>query len=717
MSLLTSGLFRRFAAVLAALALVPVAFLGFQLISISQRGIQTAVLELHTKLAEKLAEKIDLSLTTTNEKLAYALKSLQKPMDWSDKQALLQSLIETDPSIDEISMVGARGNELLKVYSPDRSAARPLVSRRNEPSFREYQARHKRLARLVQGADSPSLLIYQPMSPTIVARVEVSLRKLATSIQSERVGGTGFAVVVNKAGEPIISPRDRLSPQELAAFPRWPIVSAALQSETVGSSDFSAGDHAFVGAYAPVATLGCAVVILQSRDEAYNAAAQMRSTAARVLLALALLCALAAALLARRLTLPLFALARAAEAVSRGDFTPNVSLSTRDELQELAETFNRMTAQLRTYSELQVDRIIAEQKKTEAILYSITDGILMLDEQGRIQLANRRAVEMLGLDASSPVEGRAAASVCPEGPLRDAVQGLVENPKWDLLRDLDLSSEQHKRYVRIASRPVVTPQGAGLGVLVALRDITLERELEKMKEEFLHYITHDLRNPLGSAMGFLDILLRGTAGVLNPEQHNIVSSVKRSSMRLMGMVNNILDIAKMESGRIRLQLKPTSIAGVAGRSISILESLAKAKKIQVELVAAEEFTLDCDSDLLERVFTNLLGNAIKYTPEAGRITVSIVDEGAALKCCVSDTGEGIPKDYLERVFQKFEQVQGQRRGGTGLGLTISRFFVESHLGRIWVESQLGLGSHFYFTIPKGLTVDAEGKAAAGAVPA
>ena len=176
----------------------------------------------------------------------------------------------------------------------------------------------------------------------------------------------------------------------------------------------------------------------------------------------------------------------------------------------------------------------------------------------------------------------------------------------------------------------------------------------------------------------------------------------------MGMVNNILDIAKMDSGGIKLQIKTVSLAGIAGRSIAILESLAKARKIDVQLVAAEEFSVEADNDLLERVFTNLLGNAIKYTPEGGLITVSVVNDGASCKCCVADTGEGIPKEYLERIFLKFEQVEGQRRGGTGLGLTIARFFVEAHHGRIWVESDLGKGSQFYFTIPKGLVLSPDG---------
>jgi PAS domain S-box-containing protein len=368
-----------------------------------------------------------------------------------------------------------------------------------------------------------------------------------------------------------------------------------------------------------------------------------------------------------------------------------------------------MTARLRQYSLLQVDRLIAEQRKTEAILFSIADGIVMTDREGRVQLVNRRAREMFAVASDAELEGKVLADAFPEGPLRLAVLASAEKPGE--FKEVDLSTPQDRRFIRATASPVVTPgRAAELGTVFALRDVTLERELEKMKEDFLHYITHDLRNPLGSAIGFLDILLKGTAGVLNSDQQSIVSSVRRSTSRLMSLINNILDIAKMQAGRVRIQLKPTSLAGIAGRSIGILEQLAKAKNLQVGLSAVEEFTILADGDMIERVFTNLLGNAIKYTPEGGSITVGLKEEKEHILCSVEDTGEGIPADYLTRVFEKFEQVQGNRRGGTGLGLTIARFFVESHLGRIWVESEVGKGSRFYFTVPKGLATGEDGVA-------
>jgi len=204
-------------------------------------------------------------------------------------------------------------------------------------------------------------------------------------------------------------------------------------------------------------------------------------------------------------------------------------------------------------------------------------------------------------------------------------------------------------------------------------------------------------------MGFTEILLGQIPGPLSPDQRAILASIQRSSRRLMSMINNILDISKMESGRIALNLRNISLKEMAQRSVDILESLAQAKKILIRIEAIGECTVGADGDMLERIFINLLGNAIKYTPRDGTITISIEDKGSCFQACVADTGEGIPKEYLERVFIKFEQVEGTARGGTGLGLTISRFFIEAHLGKIWVESEFGHGSQFYFTIPKNLS--------------
>ena len=706
MNWLRSGLSRRFAAVMGVLALAPVLFLSWRMMQASRRGVQDAVLELHVKLAEKTGERVQGWVESVDGRLQVAMLALRSRMDWSEKQALLKHLVEGGSGIASISLLRRdAGGALLVVYNPaiTRTPAMLDPVKARAAMRRAFSARGAP-PEITDSQGGPLLVQYYPFSKDIFARVSVPLLEIARRVAEERVGGTGFGVLVDASGRALAVPEGR----ELKGLESWPITRAALSGRSAGSSEFSdASGRAYVGAYAPVPSIGGAVLILQARDEAYLAASEARRAAAAAVAVVIFGSLLAAALLARALTAPVLKLTRAAAAVARGDFEAHVDIATGDELQELAETFNAMTARLRQYSVLQVDRLIAEQRKTEAILFSIREGIVMTDRDGNVALVNRRAREMFGLAPETEVEGKPLVEAFPEGALRGALLASGEKPGES--KEVDLSTETTRLFIRATASPVVAPgRAAELGTVFALRDMTLERELEKMKEDFLHYITHDLRNPLGSAIGFLDLLLKGTAGVLNADQQGIVSSVRRSTTRLMGLINNILDIAKMEAGRLRLQLKTTSLAGIAGRSIGILEQLAKAKNISVHLVAVEEFSVMADADMLERVFTNLLGNAIKYTPESGTITVSLAEDGDAIRCCVEDTGEGIPADYLDRVFEKFEQVQGNRKGGTGLGLTISKFFVEHHLGRIWVESEVGRGSRFFFTVPKGLVLDPAG---------
>ena len=717
MGWLRSGLFRRVATVMGALALIPVAFLSWKILQSNRAAVQGAVLELHVKLAEKTAEQVEGWVDSVDKRVKIAIVGLRAPMDWGDKQALARSLVEAGTGVASVSLMREDGGAILEAFSPVlMGATTALDPKAARVSLRAAIRKGGKTAEIMRGRGGPMLVMYRPLKEepapapgAVYARVVVPLRDLAERIAGERVGGTGFAVLVGADGRALssdVSPRGL----DLESLPRWPITRSALDSGgSVGSSEFvDPAGVARVGAYAPVPILGGAVLVLQSREEAYLASTEARKTAGLAVLVTLVISLFASFLLARALTAPVLALTRAAEAVARGDFLTNVDLNTGDELQKLAETFNTMTARLRSYSVLQVDRLIAEQRKTEAILFSIAEGIVMADREGRVQLANRQAREMFGLAPDADIDGRPIEEALPKGPLLEALLSVLREPGKGF-KEADLSDAQTRKILRVAASAVVTPgRGAELGVVFALRDVTLERELEMMKDDFLHYITHDLRNPLGSAMGFLDVLMKGTAGVLNADQTAIVGSVRRSTSRLMAMINNILDIAKMESGRAKLQLKTVSLAGIAGRAIDILEQLAKAKRISVHLVAIEEFSIEADSDMLERVFTNLLGNAIKFAPDGGAITITISDGEGELRACVEDNGDGIPPEHLQRVFEKFEQVPGQKRGGTGLGLTITRYFVEAHFGRIWVESEPGHGARFYFTIRKGLTLLPDG---------
>lgn len=716
------GLFIKFVLIMGALASVPVAILSYQLSGISSRGIEDAVLELHIKLAENLAEQVDGQLSANLEKLALAFNTMRQSSPWKEKESVLKAMLDAHPDIMEISVVNASGKEILKVYNPDWAVAGESGSRAQEAGFRRYLEKGGRTATIDR--QNAALIFYEPLSAATLVRVAVSLRDLGARIAAERLGGTGFVVLIDGEGAPLFYPQDLLGESMRQAMPRWEIVQTVLRAPRNDTFEGLTGSknrfiepssgRDYLGAYATVKGLNCSIITLQPRSEAFATVNRMWRTFISVLAIVLVAAIVVATIVARKLTAPLLALTRGAEAVSREDFSARVEVTTGDEIQDFSETFNRMTAKLQGYSDMQVDRLVAEQRKTGAILFSIDEGILMVGRDERILLANRRVLELMGLSLQTSIEGKTLAETVTQQVLREALLASAADPKPGAFREIDMATDKKHLSLRVTTHPILAQgDSAANGLVLAVRDITLEKDLEKMKEEFLHYITHDLRNPLGSAMGFIEVLLKGLVGALNPEQRNMVSSIQRSMGRLMAMINNILDIAKMESGKIRINLHTASLGAVAGRALGILEALALQKKIKMSLDAPEDTNLEIDSDLLERVFTNLLGNAIKYTPNEGSIRIRIVDEGAHLKASVEDSGEGIPTAYLGRIFEKFEQVAGQRKGGTGLGLTITKFFVEAHRGRIWAESDVGKGSRFNITLPKNLVLDVEGNVVIG----
>jgi NtrC-family two-component system sensor histidine kinase KinB len=465
-----------------------------------------------------------------------------------------------------------------------------------------------------------------------------------------------------------------------------------------------------LGAYAPISESGGAVIVSQPQEGAYRYALFMRKQAIYAVLLFLGLAIAAAWVLSRSLSKPITVLTRAAEHVAAGDFTHRAEVRTTDELNDLAETFNKMVSQLKTYSDMQVDRIIREQKNTEAILFSTEDGIVMIDMDGKVQVANRRARTVLGIGQDATVEGRPLYDLITSELVREPVKDVLESRKEGYVREIEMSLEHSRRFFRCFTTPITAPDKATpLGRLLGFYDITLDKELESLKDEFLHSITHDLRNPMGAIKGFVEFMLKEIPGPVNEAQKKMLVSIDRASFRLLGMINNILDVAKMEAGKMEIKLAPVNLRDVAARVVELMESLGQRKHIKFE-IEGPELTVNADAGLMERMFTNLIGNAIKFTPDNGVITTGMAEgPDGEITAWVRDTGDGIPAEYLDKVFEKFEQVKGQKAGGTGLGLTICKYIAAAHNGRIWVESELGHGAKFIFSIPKDLAKDVSGR--------
>jgi PAS domain S-box-containing protein len=716
-------LFLKVALLMVGLGTLPLAMVGIKILRLNRDSLQYEVLRYHTHLAQSLADKLNNSLTGMEEQLRFVVTSVKSVhVSWSEKQSILQSLVDASPSFALIAVLSPQGEEITKVYSPDLepalASAPALISHREVPLFKTFLQAQGRVLEIFLENGHPRLKLYYPLE-TPGGRhaifISYSLENFWKEILGIKVGRSGYCFLVDKDGLPLAHPDPSVDRTSLKTVP---IVASALAGN-IGASEFSDGGSRWVGASAPVPRLGGAVVTRQSREEAFESALRGERTAALWLLISAFLAAALAYVFARQLTRPIFSIIQAAREVRLEEqrFPEPVALKTRDELGDLVDTFNAMTGQLRAYAAMQVERLLMEKTKTEAIVYSINDGLVMMDHQGLIEFINTRAREILNISAdAASLMHKPLWDFIPHTEALEVLRELFRRPEVKEFREIGFSAGGQARVFEVSTEPVRTPAKEDIGIVMIFHDITLEKELDQMKENFLHSITHDLRNPLASVRGFLKLLLTGFAGPVNDHQKKMLTTIDRASNRLMGMVNDILDLAKLEAGKMELNLSPTDLAAVAQNVVDLLRSQTDVKNVQlVTDISPLPFPwVLADAQLVERLLINLAGNAVKFTPESGKITIELRENADRISGAVADTGEGIPRDYLDKIFNKFQQVAGQRKGGTGLGLTICKYIVEGHGGEIGVESEPGHGSRFHFWIPKKLALAEGGTASAPA---
>jgi GAF domain-containing protein len=374
-------------------------------------------------------------------------------------------------------------------------------------------------------------------------------------------------------------------------------------------------------------------------------------------------------------------------------------------------------------------RLFAEVRRVrdrlQAVLDSVRDGIAMFEADGRLSLFNPAMLQLLGLDPlalAKPGELLAfddlqARLGTPER-LAGLAEGLRAHPHAVQHRTIALEGLP-RRYVEQVVAPVYGEGERGgaaggaagslalplLGWLVAWHDVTGQKELEQTREEFTHMLVHDLRSPLGAVMGGLSVAreLLDEPATLNPETlGETVNLALDGSRHLLDLINGILDINKLESGQMPLDLQPTDVAALIGEVLRSLHGMVESTgvRLSAELPADLPRAL-ADADQLDRVLTNLVANALKFTPAGRLVTVRAGAAEGKLWVRVLDEGPGVPAEFRTRIFEKFTQVPGARgrQKGTGLGLAFCRLAIEAHGGRIWVEPRPEGGSIFVFTLP------------------
>ncbi|HDT12771.1 MAG TPA: HAMP domain-containing protein [Candidatus Aminicenantes bacterium] len=409
-------------------------------------------------------------------------------------------------------------------------------------------------------------------------------------------------------------------------------------------------------------------------------------------------------MLAGFLTRPLGHVMSAVQSIASGDYDVTVPDRSSDELGLLAGEFNEMTAKLRRYRDMNVESLLAEKTKSEAIIGSIEDGILLIDEEFDIAGINPAAAKALGTTVEQ-ARGRHFLELLKDERLFAKVKASVESerpPKVEEGEDvITLRQEGEPSFHQFAITPIHAKSGQFLGVVLLLRNITRLKELDRLKNEFVMMASHELRTPLTGIGMSIDLLLERTGDKIPPDDRELLTAAQEETRRLKALVNDLLTLSKIESGRIEMDFEATDLQSLFNKVVDNMRAQAEDKHIDLVVDFPPDLPgVRVDPNKIAWVLTNLVANAIQSIKEGGSVRISGRRILPRVYVSVADTGAGIPFELQSRVFDKFVQVGDGEGHGTGLGLAICKEIVHAHGGTIWVDSTPGEGSTFTFAVPE-----------------
>jgi two-component system phosphate regulon sensor histidine kinase PhoR len=404
----------------------------------------------------------------------------------------------------------------------------------------------------------------------------------------------------------------------------------------------------------------------------------------------ALLVVALAMLISSYTTRPLRSLTRSVQSMSIDDLIDSPSTTTKDEVGQLASAFISLGAQLQN----QIGALEAERTKLVSVLDQMTDGVLIIDAQGQVQLVNPAAQRIFGVSERSAL-GNSIAEVIRHHQLVELWK-LCQETGQSQVTSVDLTS----RRMLLQSTAIPLSQALPGSVLMVFQDLTQVRRLENIRRDFVSNISHELRTPLASLKALTETLQESALDD-PPAARRFLSRMETEVDSLSLMVQELLELSRIESGKVPLQLEPVGPTGLLTAAVGRLGLQAERAGLQISIQSMEDLpSVLADPRRIEQVVTNLLHNAIKFTPPGGRIELAAEQAGDMIQFSVRDTGAGISTESLPRIFERFYKAdQSRTGGGTGLGLAITRHLVEAHGGRVWAESVEGQGATFYFTLP------------------
>jgi len=401
---------------------------------------------------------------------------------------------------------------------------------------------------------------------------------------------------------------------------------------------------------------------------------------------------------AKATSAPLQKIAAATKAVADGRFDVRLERSNLAEATALTESFNEMAAALEAYNSTSIDRLLAEQRRNDVVLGSIDDGLIIVDERAQIERLNPIAARQLGTTVELAI-GRTLDDILGGERFDQRIIDDIASQQLsqDNEPDLVIGEGVMQRTLAVALTPFTDETRPGLVVMI--RDVTEEREQEKLRMDFVLRASHELRTPVSGLRMAMDLLAERATFAPDTREADLFDTVHTETKRLADLVNDLLDVSRLSHADTPLKLEPVQLAQIAEDARARFEPMALERRLSIVSTTADNLPeLQLDPSQFSRVLDNLVGNAIRHTPPGGEVGITVVAGSDAIRIEVRDSGEGMTRRQLARVFDPFVQF-GRNSGGAGLGLTLSREIVERHGGRIEVASQRGQGARFTVSLP------------------
>jgi len=400
---------------------------------------------------------------------------------------------------------------------------------------------------------------------------------------------------------------------------------------------------------------------------------------------------------------PIKELTQSIKEIANKNYSERVHFTNHNEYGDLAKSFNTMAQKLEEYNSSNLYKLFFEKKRLETLINNMHDPIIGLDQEGVILFVNDEALKIIGMK-SEDVIGKSASTLALSN---DLIRSLIlkelatDSQKKQPLKIFANGKESYfdKEKINITITPTGEEKEINIGDVIILRNITLFKELDFAKTNFIATVSHELKTPIASIKLSLQLLQNTKTGDMNDDQKQLVESIKDDSQRLLKITGELLNLSQLETGNIQLNIEKSNPYAIVNYATEAVKVQADQKQIKLIIDADENLQdVKADSEKTGWVLINYLSNAITYSSEKSTIIIKLKEEKDQIIFQVIDTGKGIDARYKDKVFDKYFQIPGSQKSGTGLGLAISKEFIEAQNGTIGVESNLGLGSTFWFSL-------------------